>query len=232
MLRRILAAAAVASLVLPSLAYAQPGAPTGPKPELKSLKQQASYAIGLNFGQQVSDAELDAEALVRGVRDALTKADPLLTEEQITTVMTSFAKEMQAKAQEKGKEASKVGDDFIAANAKKPGVKTTKSGLQYKVLKSGEGATPKKDSVVRVHYHGTLPSGKVFDSSVDRKEPAEFPVNRVIPGWTEALQLMKVGDKWQIVLPADLAYGAQGAGRDIGPNQVLIFDVELLDIVK
>jgi len=219
--------------MIPSLAVGQGNAPAAQgKPELKSVTQQASYAIGLNFGQQLADADLDVEALLRGVRDSLTKADPLLTDDQINTAMTEFSKQMQAKAQAKAQEAGKEGDTFLATNAKKQGVKTTKSGLQYKVLKAGDGASPKADSVVKVHYHGTLPNGKVFDSSVERKEPAEFPVNRVIPGWTEALQLMKVGDKFQLVIPPNLAYGDRGAGPLIGPNQVLVFDVELLEIVK
>jgi FKBP-type peptidyl-prolyl cis-trans isomerase len=138
-----------------------------------------------------------------------------------------------AKNKSAGDKNKKEGEAYLAANAKKPGVKTTESGLQYKVLKAGDGATPKKTDTVRVHYHGTLTDGTVFDSSVERKQPAEFPVNRVIPGWTEALQLMKVGDKWQVTIPSDLAYGEQGTpGGPIGPNSVLVFEVELLDIVK
>jgi FKBP-type peptidyl-prolyl cis-trans isomerase len=125
----------------------------------------------------------------------------------------------------------KAGEAFLAANAKKVGVKTTASGLQYKVIKSGAGPSPKPTDVVKVHYHGTLIDGTIFDSSVQRNTPATFPVNGVIPGWTEALQLMKVGDKWQLVIPAKLAYGEEGPGP-IGPNSVLIFEVELLGIEK
>jgi FKBP-type peptidyl-prolyl cis-trans isomerase FklB len=227
MSRRLLAAFAALSLLVPTMVQSQDKKAAAPqaKPDLKTVTQQASYAIGLNFGQQIADAGLDTEALVRGVRDSLSKADPLLTEEQLDTAMTEFSKEMKAKVTAKK-------DSFLAANGKKEGVKTTKSGLQYKVLKAGSGATPKPDNVVKVHYHGTLPDGRVFDSSVDRKKPAEFPVNKVIPGWTEALQLMKVGDKVQLVIPPELAYGEAGAGPLIGPNQVLVFDVELLEIVK
>lgn len=232
MLRRIPSLLAVIPLLTVAVAFGQGVPKAQGKPELKSVTQQASYAIGMNFGHQVAEAELDLDALVAGIRDAMTKAEPALTEDQIDTAMTEFSKQMQAKAIAKAKEASKEGQAFLDANAKKPGVKVTKSGLQYKVIKQGDGATPKANSVVRVHYHGTLPNGKVFDSSVERKEPAEFPVNGVIAGWTEALQLMKVGDKVQLVIPPDLAYGDRGAGALIGPGQVLVFDVELLDIVK
>jgi FKBP-type peptidyl-prolyl cis-trans isomerase FklB len=137
---------------------------------------------------------------------------------------------MQAKEAEAGAKNIKAGEAFLAENAKKDGVKTTASGLQYKVVKSGSGKTPGLNDTVKVHYHGTLIDGTVFDSSVDRGEPVTFPVNGVIPGWTEALQLMKVGDKWQLVIPAKLAYGENGAGGKIGPNSVLQFDVELLAI--
>ena len=126
----------------------------------------------------------------------------------------------------------KEGETFLAANSKKEGVKTTASGLQYKVLTSGKGKTPTAADTVKVHYKGTLIDGSVFDSSIDRGEPAEFGVGQVIKGWTEALQLMKEGDKWQVVIPGSLAYGERGAGGKIGPNAVLIFEVELLSIVK
>jgi FKBP-type peptidyl-prolyl cis-trans isomerase FklB len=233
MFRPVFAALALGTLMIPSISAGQENAPRGQaKPELKSVTQQASYAIGMNFGQQIAEAELDTEALIAGIRDSLSKAEPQLTDEQLNEAMAAFGKQMQAKAAAKAAQASKAGDDFLAANAKKQGVKTTKSGLQYRVIKAGDGPSPKADSVVKVHYHGTLPDGRVFDSSVERKEPAEFPVNRVIPGWTEALQLMKVGDKVQLVIPPNLAYGDRGAGPLIGPNQVLVFDVELLDIVK
>ena len=137
---------------------------------------------------------------------------------------------MQAKQAESGEKNLKAGELFLAENGKKEGVKTTASGLQYKVVKSGSGKTPAVTDTVKVHYHGTLIDGTVFDSSVDRGEPVTFPVNGVIPGWTEALQLMKEGDKWQLVIPSKLAYGENGAGGKIGPNAVLQFDVELLGI--
>src|SRR5690606_35512492 len=121
--------------------------------------------------------------------------------------------------------------EFLATNAKQPGTTVTKSGLQYRVLKAGSGPSPDEDDTVRVHYHGTFPSGKVFDSSVERDRPAEFPVKYVIAGWTEALKLMKVGDKWHVAIPPELAYGEKGASPTIGPNQTLVFEIELLEIV-
>jgi FKBP-type peptidyl-prolyl cis-trans isomerase len=161
-----------------------------------------------------------------------------MTADQIKETMTAYAKAMQAKAEAKAKPVAeknmKDGAAFLAANKAKKGVKTTESGLQYEVLKAGTGASPKKTDVVRVHYHGTLIDGKVFDSTIkDKKEPAEFPVNRVIAGWTEALQLMKVGDKWRLVIPSELAYKERGTpGGPIPPNAVLVFEVELLEIVQ
>lgn len=209
------------------------------QPELKTPKQQASYGIGLNIGKQLAgDAEdIDTDAVIRGIRDSLTKAKPALSEDQIRAALTSYGKEMQAKAEAKAKIAGEknkgASDKYLAENAKKPGVKTTASGLQYKVLKEGKGPMPKATDKVRVHYHGTLIDGTVFDSSVERKEPAEFPVNRVIPGWVEALQLMHVGDKFQLTIPSKLAYGENGTpDGSIGPNSVLNFEVELLEIVK
>ena len=168
--------------------------------------------------------------LARGIIDALTGAKPALNDTQAMAAMQKFEQGMQAKAKEKGDQAKAAGDGFLAANAKKPGVKVLPSGLQYKVLKTGTGASPKATDTVKVHYHGTLTNGEKFDSSVERGEPAEFPVNRVIPGWTEALQLMKPGDKWQLVIPSDLAYGPQGRPPVIPPNSVLLFDVELLEV--
>lgn len=139
-------------------------------------------------------------------------------------------KDKNTEAPPKPAAKSNAGDAFLAENAKKEGVKTTSSGLQYKILKAGTGPSPKATDTVKVHYHGTLINGTVFDSSVQRGEPISFPVQRVIPGWVEALQLMKVGDKWQLVIPPDLAYGAEGSSPEIAPNSTLIFEVELLGI--
>jgi FKBP-type peptidyl-prolyl cis-trans isomerase FklB len=214
------------------------------KPELTTPKQRVSYSIGANIGGNFKrqEIDIDTKTLAAGITDALA-GKLALTEAEMREVMMAFQQEMQTKMQAKAKaldeqnvkvapENLKKGEEFLAANGKKEGVKTTASGLQYKVIKSGTGKTPKSADTVKVHYHGTLIDGTVFDSSVERKEPVSFPVNGVIPGWTEALQLMKEGDKWQVVIPSKLAYGEQGAGDKIGPNSVLIFEVELLAIEK
>lgn len=207
------------------------------KLDLKDTKQKSSYAIGMDIGGNFKKQEIDIDgkAMAAGIADALAgKAQ--LTEAEKTQVLTEFRQSMMAKMMEKEKAAGeknvKAGEDFLAANAKKEGVKTTASGLQYKVLKAGDGKgkTPKPTDTVKVHYHGTLIDGSVFDSSVERGEPAEFPVNGVIAGWTEVLQLMKEGDKWQVYIPSKLAYGERGAGGKIGPNATLIFDVELIKV--
>jgi FKBP-type peptidyl-prolyl cis-trans isomerase FklB len=167
------------------------------------------------------------------VTDALA-GKTVLSEEEMKEVMMGFQKEMMAKLQAKqasaGAENTAAGKTFREENAKKDGVKVLPSGLQYKVLKSGSGKTPTATDKVSTHYHGTLIDGTVFDSSVERGEPVSFPVDGVIPGWTEALLLMKEGDKWQLVVPPDLAYGERGAGGRIGPNSTLIFEVELLSV--
>lgn len=203
------------------------------------VKKEASYAIGVNIGRQLTaeGAEVDAEQLIQGLRDALAKKKLALSDAEMQKAIAAFSADVQAKAAEKAKTAGeknkKEGESFLAENKQKKGVTTTKTGLQYKVLKSGEGKSPKKTDTVKVHYHGTLTDGTVFDSSVERMEPAEFPVDRVIPGWTEALLAMKVGDKWQIVIPPELGYGERGTpGGPIPPNSVLVFDVELLEIVE
>ncbi|MBP7826140.1 MAG: Outer membrane protein MIP precursor [Verrucomicrobia bacterium ADurb.Bin118] len=207
------------------------------KSELTTPQQRTSYSLGANIGgnlkRQVADLDLDAKMLAAGVADALA-GKSALSETEIEEALGAFQKEMQDKAQARqkaeGEANARKGEAFLAANAKKDGVKTTASGLQYKVLKTGTGKSPKATDIVKVHYHGTLIDGTVFDSSVQRGEPVSFPVEGVIPGWVEALQLMKEGDKWQLVIPAKLAYGEQGAGGPIGPNSTLIFEVELLAI--
>ena len=211
------------------------------KPEAlpaKSVKDQASYAIGLNFGKNLAQgikqdgADVDIDLLLQGLKDALTKAKPRYTEEQLRAAMDAFGAELEAKAKGLAERNKKEGESFLAENKKKKDVQTTATGLQYKVLKKGEGKSPQKTDAVKVHYHGTLIDGTVFDSSVVRKEPIEFPVTGVIKGWTEALLKMKVGDKWVLYIPSDLAYGPQRQSEEIGPNQLLIFEVELLDIVE
>jgi FKBP-type peptidyl-prolyl cis-trans isomerase FklB len=206
------------------------------KPDLTNPKQKTSYAVGLDIAKTFKrqELDLDAKALAAGIADGFA-GKPALTEEEQKAVFMELQKSVMARAEEKQNAVAgtnlKAGEAFLAANAKKEGVKTTASGLQYKVINSGTGPSPKLTDVVKVHYHGTLIDGTVFDSSVRRNQPATFPVNGVIPGWTEALQLMKVGDKWKLFIPAKLAYGEQGPDP-IGPNSVLVFDVELLGIEK
>lgn len=205
------------------------------KPDLKDPKLRASYALGADIGSNLKrqELDLDAKALAAGISDAIggkTALTPAEVQETLAELRKQYMAQMESKAKVAGSKNLKDGEDFLAANGKKDGVKTTASGLQYKVIKSGSGATPKPSDEVKVHYHGTLIDGTVFDSSVERGEPISFPVTGVIPGWVEALQLMKVGDKWQIYIPSKLAYGERGSGPKIGPNSALIFDVELLGI--
>lgn len=206
------------------------------KPNLQDKKQRISYCIGADIGSNFkrNDIEVDPKALAAGLADALA-GKTALTEAEMKETINNFRTEMMAKFQDKQKQLAeknlKEGEEFLAKNAKKEGVKTTKSGLQYQVIKSGKGKTPKETDTVKTHYHGTLIDGTVFDSSVERNEPAIFPVNAVIPGWTEALQMMKEGDKWKLFIPAKLAYGERGAGQKIPPNSVLIFDIELLEVL-
>ncbi len=219
------------ALCFSSIALAQ-DKPAQPQTQLKDQKDKVSYSIGLDIGFNFvkQNIEVNPDALAAGVRDAVA-GKPQLTDQQVKDTMSTFEKDMQDKQAAKGKEAAATGEKFLSENKSKPGVKTTASGLQYKVLKEGSGATPKETDTVKVNYRGTLIDGTEFDSSYKRGEPATFPVNRVIKGWTEALQLMKVGSKYQLFIPASLAYGERGAGAQIPPNSTLIFEVELLDIV-
>src|SRR5438477_2853226 len=204
------------------------------RPTLKDTKDKVSYSIGLDIGNtfKKQKMEINTDVLAAGVKDGLSGANPLLTPEEVRTVMTEFSKDMREKAaaanQETGEKNTKEGEKFLAENKTKPGVKTTASGLQYVVEKEGSGAAPKETDTVVVNYRGTLIDGTEFDSSYKRGEPTTFLVNRVIKGWTEALQLMKPGGKYKLFIPSNLAYGPGGAGGDIGPNATLIFEVELL----
>lgn len=213
----------IAALMLVGSVQAQDAA--APKAGLETNKQKVSYAVGRSIGQNLSQrgADFDHKALFKGIQEALAGKDSALTDEEVEVAFQAFQDEI-------AKAALTKSEAFLAENAKKEGVKVTESGLQYKVLKPGNGPKPEATSVVEVHYHGTLPDGTVFDSSVNRQQTAKFPVNRVIKGWTEALQMMGTGAKWQLVIPPDLAYGKAGSQGAIGPNQVLIFDVELLGI--
>jgi FKBP-type peptidyl-prolyl cis-trans isomerase FklB len=209
----------------------------GEESQLKSLKEKISYCIGLNIGKGMKQeqVDIDLDTLLRGLKDGLSGARASMAEEEIKDTLMTFQKDMEAKQEARLKadadKAQKEGEAFLAENKKKEGVKTLASGLQYKVIKAGTGkVSPKAADTVVTHYRGTLVDGTEFDSSIQRGKPAEFEVNKVIPAWTEALQLMKVGDKWQLVVPSALAYGERGAGRAIPPNATLIFEVELLEI--
>jgi FKBP-type peptidyl-prolyl cis-trans isomerase FklB len=203
---------------------------------LKTEKDKISYAIGMDIGKNLKKqpVELNPEVISQGLWDSFTDGKALMTEQEYIDTMTAFRNEMTQKQTAQMKEAGdrnkKDGEQFLVDNKKKEGVVTTASGLQYKVVTKGAGASPKATDTVSVHYKGTLIDGKEFDSSYRRGQPASFPVNGVIKGWTEALQLMKVGAKWQLVIPSELAYGERGAGRDIGPHSTLIFEVELISI--
>ena len=204
--------------------------------ELKTETDKVSYSIGLDIGStfKKQNMEVNLDLLMAGMKDAVGGKKPLLTDDQVKETMTAYSKSMMEKQAAKAKEESAknaaAGEKFLAENKGKEGVKTTASGLQYKVIKEGNGAAPKETETVVVHYKGTLIDGKEFDSSYKRNEPATFPVNRVIKGWTEGLQLMKPGSKYQFFIPASLGYGERGAGQDIGPNQTLIFEVELQSV--
>lgn len=205
---------------------------------LKDQKDKVSYSIGMNIGNNLKKQSIDVnpDVLAQGIKDALSGSKALMTEQEVNETIMAFQKEMAAKQIERlkelGEKNKKEGEAFLAENKKKEGIITLPSGLQYKVINEGTGETPGLTDTVTVNYRGTLIDGTEFDSSYRRGQPATFPVNAVIAGWTEALQLMKVGSKWQLFIPSDLAYGERGAGRDIDPNATLIFDVELLSIKK
>ena len=202
-----------------------------PKTDIDSL----SLALGAydSYTYQGCGYEVNAEAVCAGIREALAGSNQL-PDNIYSKLNNAFNNELNAallaEQQAKGKEALRIGAEFLEENKDKEGVMTTESGLQYKVLEAGTGASPSATQTVSVHYEGRLIDGTVFDSSIQRGEPTEFPVNRVIPGWTEGLQLMKEGAKYQFYIPSELAYGSRGAGGDIGPNETLIFDVELLEV--
>lgn len=222
----------VASLVMTSPACAKPEEAVA----VKTDKEKTSYAVGFDMGTRMKEIadEIDLDAFFQGIRDAIGDSKPLISQEEIPKILRQFSQDMQKKQMEKRKMLSeknkKEGAAFLEANAKKEGVKTTASGLQYLMLKEGDGPSPKATDQVEVHYKGTLIDGTEFDSSYKRGGPSTFALNRVIKGWTEGIQLMKVGGKCKLFVPSNLAYGPRGAGRDIGPDAVLIFEVELLGI--
>lgn len=200
--------------------------------KLDTDQKKASYAIGQQIGGNMKqqNIEIDADVMAMSMKDAL-KGDSKLTKEEIQQAMMKLQEGAMKKQTEAAEESKKKGAEFLEKNKTAEGVKTTASGLQYKVEKEGEGKTPLKTDTVKAHYKGVLIDGSQFDSSYDRGQPAEFPVQGVIPGWSEALQLMKVGAKYKLFVPPELAYGASGR-PGIPANSVLIFDVELVDIVK
>jgi FKBP-type peptidyl-prolyl cis-trans isomerase FklB len=203
---------------------------------LETDDQKASYAIGLNVGGQISDASerLDRMAFMRGLEDALQGSDPDIPSEELQAVLQAFGQEIQAAAaqerQRVGQENAAAGAAYQEENAAKEGVMTTESGLQYEVLREGEGATPTAENQVRLHYRGTLIDGTEFDSSYDG-EPAVFNAGGLIQGFSEALMMMKEGGHWRIVIPSEIAYGPQGSGPQIGPNSTLVFEIELLEVL-
>ena len=202
--------------------------------QLDSIEAKASYAIGLQIGQQLKDSglkDLDINAIKQGLEDVLTEKQPILPLNELHDALRQIHERAMAEKKKEAEKAAQAGIDFLKENLTKDGVKSTESGLQYSILKEGDGKIPAATDTVRVHYTGKLIDGTVFDSSVERGQPAEFPVNGVIRGWVEALQLMPVGSKWRLYIPQELAYGAQGAGASIPPYSALIFDVELLKVL-
>ncbi len=206
------------------------------KQALTTQKEKIGYAIGVDAARNFKrlGLDFDLEALIKALHDVYSGNKLLMSDEEMRTVMTAYQKEIAQKQADAAKitaeKNKKEGDAFLAANKAKEGVITLPSGLQYKILKEGNGKKPTDADTVQVHYRGTLIDGTEFDSSIKRGQPATFPVKQIIPGWREALKLMPVGSRWQLVIPPELAYGAQGAGGEIGPNATLIFEVELLAI--
>jgi FKBP-type peptidyl-prolyl cis-trans isomerase FklB len=224
-MKHIIIAFAAVLLALPVFAQEK-------SPELKDTKDKVSYSIGLNIGFNFKkqNLPLNTDALIAGVKDALSDKKPLLSENEVRETMTAWSKEVADKQKAAGEKNASEGEKYLAENKKKEGVKTTASGLQYKAIKEGSGTPPTAADTVTVHYRGTLIDGTEFDSSYKRGEPATFPVQGVIKGWTEALQLMKKGSKYQLFIPSNLAYGERAMPPDISANSTLIFEVELLDV--
>lgn len=205
---------------------------------LQNDSDKTSYCLGMDIGASFKKlpVPINLDAALEGIKAVFHGEKPQIDQQEFMELMRKFQQELRAAAEKQaaaaGEDNRKQEQEFLAKNKEDKDVVTTASGLQYKMLQAGTGARPTANSVVTVHYTGTLPDGTVFDSSVKRGEPATFPVNGVIPGWTEALQIMQVGSKYKLFIPAALAYGKRGAGQLIGPDQMLIFEVELLDIQK
>ena len=210
----------------------------GSSAELESLEGRSSYAIGVNFARGIERDEvpLDLDAFVQGVTDVLEGREPQLTDDEIGEAFQQLREQLQEQQEQQFAETARrnasEGEAYLAENGRRESVVTTESGLQYEVLNQGDGPRPSATDRVSVHYRGTLIDGTEFDSSYDSGQPATFPVNGVIRGWIEALQLMPVGSKYRLVIPSDLAYGESGSGATIGPNSTLVFEVELLEILE
>ena len=203
--------------------------------QFETIEQRVSYGVGRQLGDQLVAnpfKDFDVTAVQAGLADAMNKADSQVSEQDLNEAFGVISQKIQAQEAEAAKELTKAGEAYLEENAKRDEVTVTDSGLQYEVLTTGEGDKPTAESTVRTHYHGTFIDGNIFDSSVDRGQPAEFPVAGVIPGWTEALQLMPVGSKWRLHVPYNLAYGEQGSQGAIPPYSTLVFDVELIAIVS
>jgi FKBP-type peptidyl-prolyl cis-trans isomerase FklB len=200
--------------------------------KLPNDKAKQSYTFGYQMGLRLKGGaqDMDAAVFARGVQDAMSDAKPALSSEEMVATAQTYQQQQAQKREAAGEENRKRGEQYLAENRKKPGVKVLESGVQYKVIKDGSGKSPKATDTVSVHYRGTLINGREFDSSYKRNEPATFPVNGVIPGWQQVLPLMKEGAKWEVAIPAAAAYGERGAGADIGPNETLVFEIELLAV--
>lgn len=224
--------------IIAAVAVVFSGCGAGSSADLESSEGRSSYAIGVNFGTSLKqdNVPLDMDAFMQGVSDVLAEREPQMTQEEIGQALQDLTRQLQeTQAQEFGEVSQQnieEGEAYLADNGQREGVITTESGLQYEVITQGTGPKPAATDRVSVNYRGTLIDGTQFDSSYDRGEPATFPVNRVIGGWTEALQIMPVGSKYRLVIPPDLGYGERGSGANIGPNATLIFEVELLAIVE
>ncbi len=227
-------AALLGAILVFSACQAEPGANAA----LDTDDQKASYAIGLDMGRNLQPAEsrLDINAFLKGVRDAMAAAEPALPQEELNTALQAFSQAIQeeqmAARDSMGNANLAAGEAYLAENGAKDGVITTESGLQYEVLEQGTGAMPTAENTARLHYRGTLIDGTEFDSSYERGEPAVFPVGGLISGFSEALQLMNEGSKFRVVIPSDIGYGPQGSQGAIGPNAVLIFEIELLEVIE
>lgn len=231
--------AAVAALLVTAGCNKEAAAPAASADiKLDSVEQKVTYIVGYNMARQAqaNGLEFEKDVMAAAIQDVLDDKEPRIAETDQQQIMMSFQEQQQSQREQEHKVAAeanlKEAQAFLENNAKKEGVKVTESGLQYEVLQAApeDAASPKEDDVVQVHYHGTLTDGTVFDSSVERGQPVSFPVKGVIDGWVEALQLMKVGDKFKLYIPPELGYGEGGTSGKIGPNAALIFDVELLEI--